>query len=173
MPNSRARAAFFSPGGDTLLQPGDLFGGKRTLAALIGFALFGKGDAFALTFADQGTLEFTEGPMTESRSFAVGESSRVKVKPSLTNSMRTSRMVSLFTRARRSSRLRASRSMLRTIRVSPVAHKGQHTFQDRALRVLIEATDADLLVTIVDQALFDRLPCPQAALERVRQPGRR
>ncbi len=48
--------------------------------------------------------------MSESMSFAIGEFSPVKVRPSLTNSIRTSRVVSLCTRRRRSLRLRASRS---------------------------------------------------------------
>src|SRR5687768_1773584 len=50
--------------------------------------------------------------MTDSISLAMGESSPVKVRCSLTNSIRTPLSVSVCTMWRRSSKLRASRSML-------------------------------------------------------------
>lgn len=57
--------------------------------------------------------------MTDSIRLAIGESSPVNFSPSLTNSMRTPRCVSPWTMRRRSSRLRASLSMLCTTTVSP------------------------------------------------------
>jgi hypothetical protein len=41
---------------------GGLLGGERGFAAGVDAALLGRGDAFALAFADQGTFEFGEGP---------------------------------------------------------------------------------------------------------------
>lgn len=103
---------FLFAGGGPLPQLGYLFWRQRFLAAPVGSALSGERDAFPLPLADQGPLEFGERPMTDSIRFAIGESSPVKVRLSLTNSMRTPRLVSFCTRRRKSSRLRAKRSML-------------------------------------------------------------
>ena len=60
-----------------------------------------------------------ESAVTDSIKFAIGESSPVKVRFSLMNVMQIPRLVSRWTRWRRSSRFRASRSMLCTTTVSP------------------------------------------------------
>ena len=82
-------------------------------------ALFGQGDAFLLAFPDRERSNSAKAPMTESIRFAMGESSPVKTRCSLRNSIRTPFLVSFCTSERRSSRFRARRSMLRTTKVSP------------------------------------------------------
>ena len=72
--------------------------------------------------------------MTDSIRFAIGESSPVKVRFSLTNSMRTPRRDSFPTMRRRSSRLRARRSMLWT--PFGFAYEGKQPFRLWTLRGL-------------------------------------
>src|SRR4051794_3801510 len=64
-----------------------------------------------------------KAPITDNMRLAMGESSPVKERCSLTNSIRTPLPVRVWTIRRRSSRLRASRSMLWTKTVSPVRTK--------------------------------------------------
>ena len=75
--------------------------------------------AFTLSLADQGLFEFGKGAHDRQHEFAIGESSPVNVRLSFANSMRAPRLVRSCTRRRRSSRLRARRSMLCTTTVSP------------------------------------------------------
>ncbi|MDQ0618181.1 hypothetical protein QFZ33_002205 [Arthrobacter globiformis] len=52
-------------------------------------ALLGQGDAFPLPLPNQGAFDSAKAPMTESIRLAMGESSPVKTRLSLTNSTRT------------------------------------------------------------------------------------
>jgi len=96
-----------------------LLGGEGGSAAGVDAALLGRGDALALAFADQGALELGEGAHDRQQQgghrgvFAgEGEVLRDELHPDpLAGQVRTSR--------RRSSRLRASRSIECTITVSP------------------------------------------------------
>ncbi len=74
--------------------------------------------------------------MTDSNRLAMAVSSPVKVSCSLTNWTRTPLAVSSRTSRRRSSRLRARRSMECTITGVALAHEADQRRQLRALRVL-------------------------------------
>ena len=69
-----------------LNQLGRPFRRESLFPAFVCAALLGQGDAFPLAFPDEGAFEFGEGTMTESMRLAMGESSPVKTRLSLTNS---------------------------------------------------------------------------------------
>lgn len=58
-------------------QSSSLFLRQSFLATLVRAALLGQDNAFALSLADQGTLELGEGPITDGISLTTGESSPV------------------------------------------------------------------------------------------------
>jgi hypothetical protein len=101
---------------DSPFQFGNLFTVQGFLSASVGSALLGERDAFALPLADQGPLELGERAHDSIR-FAIGESSPVKVRLSLTNSMRTPR--SALHEAAQVIEVARQRSMLCTTTVSP------------------------------------------------------
>ncbi len=75
----------------SLPQGSSLLIGQGFLAAPVRATLLGQGDALTLPLADQGALELSEGPITDSIRLAIGESSPVNTRPSFRNSMRTPR----------------------------------------------------------------------------------
>src|SRR4029453_4614942 len=95
-----------------LVQCSDCCLRERLLAPLVCPSLFRQRDPFPLSLMDQGPLELGKAPHHQNRGLAMVESSPVKARCSLTNSMRTPRPVRVWTIRRKSSRLRASRSML-------------------------------------------------------------
>jgi hypothetical protein len=113
------KAGLLLPRAGPLRQLAGLLGRECFPASAVGSACLGQGDPFLLASPITARSNSAKAPMTESNRFARGESSPVKVRFSLTNSIRTPSLVSFCTRDRRSSRFRASRSMLCTTRVSP------------------------------------------------------
>jgi hypothetical protein len=93
--------------------------GRALFATTLGAALLGQSDPVALSLADQGALKLCKRTHHRQQQFAIGESSPLKPKLSLTNSIRIPRLVNVCTSRRRSSRLRARRSILYTTTVSP------------------------------------------------------
>jgi hypothetical protein len=67
-----------------------LLGPECLPASTVGPAGPGQGDPFALAFPDRGPFELGEAPMTERIRFAMGESSPVKTRCSLRNSIHPS-----------------------------------------------------------------------------------
>ena len=76
---------------DTLAQFGNTLRRQGFLPATVGPALLGERDALALPLGIKARSNSANAPITDSIRFAIGESSPVKVKCSLRNSMRTPR----------------------------------------------------------------------------------
>ncbi len=86
MLNSRASCALGSPAVARCRRVASLLIGQGFLAAPVRATLLGQGDALTLPLADQGALELSEGPITDSIRLAIGESSPVNTRPSFRNS---------------------------------------------------------------------------------------
>jgi hypothetical protein len=93
--------------------------GQGPFSSLVGAALLGQGDPFLLAFPSEGTFEFGKRTHGGEQEVAMGESSPVKTRLSSVNSTRPPLRGRRWTNARRSSRLRARRSVLCLPTVSP------------------------------------------------------